>query len=419
MVEYTELIRPFLFAILIGVFIGFEREYAKRKFKTDYLGGVRTFTLISIFGALSGYFSVYFGNLLFLLVPFLILAGLVLINYFYMLKQTKNSHTTTGVCVFLVFILSAFVFYGFEKFALALGILIAALLSSRHYLHKFIKKITKKELHDTFKFAIITLVILPFLPNKAYGPLGVLNFYHIWLMVVFVSAISFFGYVLVKIFGAKKGVGITGIVGGLVSSTAVAMSFANKSKKNSKLFTNSFALAIIMASTMMFLRILFEILVVNSSLLASLIIPLGLMTITGIGFSFYYFKEKKKDNGHSLELKSPFTLKPALKFGLFFAFILFLSKGAQMYLGTKGIYLTSIFSGLADVDAITLSMAKLASNGTITEKVASSAITMAAMSNTLVKGGIVYFLGSKELKRRIIFVFSIILAVGLLSILLL
>ena len=114
-----------------------------------------------------------------------------------------------------------------------------------------------------------------------------------------------------------------------------------------------------------------------------------------------------------------FTLKPALKFGLFFALILFLSKGAQIYLGTKGIYLTSIFSGLADVDAITLSMAKLASNGIVTEKVASSAITMAAMSNTLVKGGIVYFLGSKELRKKIIFVFSSILIVGLLSILLL
>jgi len=167
----------------------------------------------------------------------------------------------------------------------------------------------------------------------------------------------------------------------------------------------------------MFLRIMFEVLIINRTLLSTLIVPLGLMSLVGFLFSYYYFKVKKKEKGHSLELKSPFTLGPALKFGVFFAFILLLSKAAQIYLGTKGIYLTSIFSGLADVDAITLSMARLAANGTVTEKVASSAITLAAMSNTLVKGGMVYFLGSNELKKKISFAFGGILLAGLVSIL--
>lgn len=417
MIEHAELIRLFLFSLLVGVFIGFEREYAKRKFERNTIGGVRTFILISIFGALSGYLSIFFENLWFFVIPFILLSLLILINYSYMIRKTNDLHTTTGICAFLVFILSAMVFYGFGKFAVALSILIAVLLSSRHYLHQFIGKITKKELTDILKFAIITLVVLPFLPNKAYGPLEVLNPYHIWLMVVFVSAISFFGYVLVKIFGAKKGISITGIVGGLVSSTAVAMGFSNQSKKENKNLTNAFALAIVIASTIMFIRILFEILVINKNLLGTVIVPLGLMTIVGFLFSYYYFKVKKKEKKHSLELNSPFTLGPALKFGAFFALVLLLSKAAQIYLGTKGIYLTSIFSGLADVDAITLSMAKLASNGVVTEKVASSAITLAAMSNTLVKGGIVYFLGSKELKKKITLAFGSILIVGLLSIL--
>ena len=417
MIEYAEMIRLFLFSLLVGIFIGFEREYAKKKFERHTIGGVRTFILISIFGGLSGYLSIYFDNLWIFIIPFIILSVLILISYYYMAKGTKDLHTTTGICAFLVFILSSIVFYGFEKFAVALSILIAALLSSRHYLHKFIRKINKKELQDILKFAIITLVILPFLPNKAYGPLEVLNPYHIWLMVVFVSAISFFGYVLVKLFGSRKGISLTGIVGGLVSSTAVTMAFSNKSKKENKSLTDSFALAIIIASTIMFLRIMFEILIINKSLLNTLIVPLGLMSLVGFLFSYYYFKVKKKEKRHALELKSPFTLGPALKFGAFFALILLLSKAAQIYLGTKGIYLTSIFSGLADVDAITLSMARLAANGTVTEKVASSAITMAAMSNTLVKGGIVYFLGSKELKKKISVAFGVILLVGLSSIL--
>ncbi len=418
MIEFNELLRYFFFVFIIGIFIGFEREYAKKRDGDFTLGGIRTFILISILGALSGYFSIYFNNLLFLLFPFLISSILVLISYFIINKKSKELHMTTGLCAILVFILSSIVFYGFGKFSVALAILISILLSSKHILHKFIRKITKKELQDTLKFALIILVILPFLPNKTFGPLDILNAYHIWLMVVFVSAISFIGYVLVKLFGAKKGISITGLVGGLVSSTAVTMTFANKSKKSPKLLTNSFSLAIIIASTTMFLRILFEVLVVNKELLNTLLVPLGLMSLSGFAFSYYYYKIKKEEKSEKLDLKSPFRLNPAIKFGLFFAFILFISKAAQLYFGSTGIYLTSILSGLADVDAITLSMSKLAANGTIANKVASSAITLAAISNTIVKGGIVYFAGSKELRKNIIISFGSILLIGFIGILL-
>jgi uncharacterized membrane protein (DUF4010 family) len=417
MIENLELLRYFLYAVIMGLFIGGEREYMKRKYKSHRsIPGIRTFILVSIFGALAGYLGVYFNSLWIVLVSFFVLSLFILIDYYYMIKKTGNLHTTTGICVFIVFILSAIVFYGFGKFAVALGILIAVLLSSRIYLHRFVRKITKKELYDTLKFAIISLVVLPFLPNKAYGPLEVLNPYIIWLMVVFISAISFVGYILVKLFGAKKGISITGLVGGLVSSSAVSMSFSEKSKKSSKNLANAFALGIIIASTIMFFRILFEVLVINRRLLSNLVIPLGLMALGGIGFSYYYFKIKKSERKENLDLKSPFTLGPALKFGVFFAFILLLSKAAQIYLGTKGIYLTSIFSGLADVDAITLSMAKFSAEGVIAEKVASSAITLAAISNTIVKGSIVYIYGSRELRKKISFAFGVILLIGILSI---
>ena len=416
MIESSEIMRFFLYALIIGIFIGVEREFSKRKYRTHSIGGVRTFILLAIFGALSGYFSVYFENLLFLLIPFLIVAVWALLNYYYTLTRFKETHTTTGICTILVFVLSFMVFYGFGKFAIALSILIAVLLSSRIYLHRFIQKITKKELKDIWKFAIISLVILPFLPNKAYGPLGVLNPYVIWLMVVFVSAISFVGYIFVKVLGPSKGIGITGLVGGLASSTAVTMTFSEKSKKINGKLTNVFALAIIVASNTMFLRILFEVLVLNRELLSALIAPLGLMSITGALFSYYYLKINKTEKSENLKLKSPFALGPAIKFGVFFALILIISKAAQIYLGTKGIYLTSILSGLADVDAITLSMAKLSAENAITNNVASSAITLAALANTVFKGGIVYFWGSKELKKKILFSFGVIILIGLLSI---
>jgi uncharacterized membrane protein (DUF4010 family) len=419
MLETVEVLRLFLFSLIIGIFIGGEREYSKWKYKVHTFGGIRTSILISILGALSGYFTIHFKNLFFWFVPFVVVSAFVLINYVMTIKRYKEIHTTTGISAILIFILSSIVFFGFDKIALALGILIAVLLAFKIYLHTFIKKITKKELHDTLKFAIISLVILPFLPNKAYGPLAVLNPYHIWLMVVFISAISFIGYILVKLIGANRGIGITGFVGGLVSSTAVAMTFSEKSKKSSRKLTNAFALAIVLASTTMFLRVLFEILVVNRSLLDNLIIPLGLMSLGGFAFSYFFYKTKKSGKGQKLDLKSPFTLKPALKFGIFFAFILLLSKAAQMYLGNTGVYITSIISGLADVDAITLSMASFASNNIVTEKVATSAITLAVLTNNVVKGGISYIWGSKELKKKIALTYLAITIIGILSIFLL
>jgi len=416
MIESSELARQFLFSILIGVFIGLEREYAKRRYNPHIFGGIRTFILISVLGAISGYFGWYFYNMAFLFIPFLVISAFVLINYFVVAKELKETHSTTGICALLTFILSSMVFFGFGKIAVALGILIAVLLASRHYLHQFIAKINRKELKDILTFAIITLVILPFLPNRTFGPLDVFNPYHIWLMVVFVSGISFVGYMLIKIFGANKGISMMGFIGGLASSTATAVSFSEKSKKENKILSKAFALAIIIASTTMFLRVIFEVSVINNNLIDELIIPLGLMSITGFLFSYYYFKTKKREKKHGINMTSPFTLKPALKFGIFFALVLFISKAAQIYLGTSGIYVTSVLSGLADVDAIVLSMSKLAYNGVITEKVASSAITMAALSNTLVKGGIVYFLGSEELRKKVALAFVAILFVGILSI---
>lgn len=419
MIEYTELLKGFSFALIIGIFMGLEREFSKRKYKISSFGGIRTFILISIFGALSGYFSTYFKNIWLVIIPFIILSLLVLISYYFMVKRSKTIHATTGISAIIVFILSLIVFYGFGKFAVALSILIAVLLSSRIYLHRFIEKITKKELQDILKFAIIVLVVLPFLPNKAYGPFSILNPYLIWLMVIFVSAISFVGYILIKIYGDEKGIGITGFIGGLVSSTAVAMTFSEKSKKASKLLTNAFSLAVVIASTTMFLRILFEVFVINKSLLKTLIIPFGIMIIAGGIFSYYFFRTKKSNKGHRLKLKSPFTLKPSLKFGIFFALVLFVSKAAQVYLGTTGIYITSLLSGLADVDAITLSMARLSAEGAIAEKVASSAITLAALSNTVVKLSIVSLWGSKGLKKRVAIALGVIVIIGVLSVFLL
>jgi uncharacterized membrane protein (DUF4010 family) len=292
-----------------------------------------------------------------------------------------------------------------------------------------------KELYAVVKFALISLVVLPILPNKNYSPLDipglgdlllgliidssilanvdVFNFYHIWLMVVFIAAINFIGYFLVKMIGSKKGYGVLGFVGGLVSSTAVTLSMAGESKKQK--FFSPFILATIIAASIMFIRIIFEVAVVNSLLLKDLFFPMVSMAVVGLSIAFIFYKRKKntKKKAKEIEIEQPFALKPALKFGLFFLLVLLVSKVTQLAFGNMGIYVTSILSGLADVDAITLSMASLSKSGNISNFVATTAIFLATVSNTLVKAGIVYFLGNKKFGKIIFWIFLLILLVGL------
>jgi uncharacterized membrane protein (DUF4010 family) len=324
--------------------------------------------------------------------------------------------------------------------ASVLGIIIAALLTFREKLHLFAKNMKREELFAMVTFALISLVILPFLPHKNFSPidvpilrdvliatplnpailsqLNVFNFYNIWLMVILVAGISFLGYILVKILGAKKGYGLTGFVGGLVSSTAVTLSMSKESKEHRK-FTIPFVIAVVVASSTTFIRIILEVLIVNSALLNSIILPMGIMAITGYLIALgLWFKKSKTKKVKEIKFKQPFALGPAIKFGLFFALIIFVARIAQLVAGKVGLYFTGILSGLADVDAITLTMASLSASGDVASKVAVTTIILAAASNTLVKAGITWFWGEKRFAKYILIIFAMILAFGLGSLLL-
>ena len=290
------------------------------------------------------------------------------------------------------------------------------------------------EVFATIKMALISVVIIPLLPNKNYTllnipiikdffipntktyhffeQLNVFNPFKIWLLVVFITGISFIGYFLVKLAGRKKGLGLTGLLGGFVSSTAVTVSMSKKSKGTKNI--RSFAIAIILASSMMFLRILLEVLVVNRNLLQNLALPLGIMSLTGFVFSsFLFFKKTKKTQEHKVNLKNPFELGTAIKFALFFLLILVVSKSLFILFGNTGIFIASIFAGLSDVDAITLTLSSLALSGTISAKVAILGITLAAATNTLVKAIIARVIGGKKLAKLVMIVFAVILIFGL------
>jgi len=284
--------------------------------------------------------------------------------------------------------------------------------------------------------ALISIVILPLLPNKNYTlldipfvqdlftsgtkvydfliQLNVFNPFKIWLFVVFITGISYIGYFLVKTVGKKKGLGLTGFLGGLASSTAVTISMSKKSKGKKSI--NGYALAIILAAGVMLLRILFEVLVVNRALLGGLIIPLGVMSMIAFGFATYiYFRREDKGTRKEIPVKNPFELNTAIKFGLFFLLVLVVSRTLLILLGDTGIYIASVFAGLADVDAITLTLSSMALSGVISNKVAILSITLAAATNTLVKAGFVRLFGEKKLANFILILVLIILAAGILT----
>jgi uncharacterized membrane protein (DUF4010 family) len=278
-----------------------------------------------------------------------------------------------------------------------------------------VQRITREDVYATLTFAVITVIVLPVLPNQAFGPppLDVLNPHKIWLMIVFISGISFLGYVLVKVVGPRQGIGLTGLLGGLVSSTAVTASFAERSQRENEL-AKPFALAITVAWTVMFARVIVEVAALNAALLRVLWQPMVASAAAGLAYGVYLYLAQRTDREGEVAFSNPFQLGPAVKFGLLYAVILLVSKAAQTYLGDLGVYLSSIVGGLADVDAITLSMAELSrAAGGVDPITAERAIVLAAMSNTVAKGGIVLVSGTSALRRALLPGFVLMLVVGI------
>lgn len=399
------LFNHFLVALALGALIGLEREYAKHKQRGHAYAGIRTFPLIALLGALSA----YLGELIsiWLLVMGFLVVGMISVLAYHAVSEKKHIGATTEIAGMLTFFLGVIAYRGDLLLAAALAIMITLILYTRSMLHRFAEKIKEKELGATLTFAVIALVILPFLPNQWYLK-ELFNPFLIWLMVVLISGISFAGYLLLKWFG-RKGITLAGLFGGLVSSTATTVSLAVRSKKEKKVYP-ALALAVILANGMMFLRVLIEVSAVNQQLFREVFLPLLALMLATAVFSYFIWK-KAREVREEIKLGSPLSLKPALKFALFFALILALVKVANVYLSTGGVYLVSFFSGFADVDAITLSLSELAKNG-LDESIACRGIILAVLTNVAVKAGIVLWLGGEQFRKIVLMVFAFLVVMG-------
>jgi len=278
------------------------------------------------------------------------------------------------------------------------------LLALKGWLHGLAKRIEPSDVEATLKFAIITLIILPLVPDANVGPTGleVINPYKTWLMVVLIAGLNFIGYILVKVVGREHGFGITGLLGGLVSSTAVTLSFSQRSR-NQPDMAAVLALAILLAWTVMFFRVVVEVSVVNFSLAKTL--TLGMLVMGAVSLLICVFLWRRGRSKETAEVESgnnPFELGDAIKFGLLFAVVIFVASAAQSYFGDTGLYLAGALAGLTDVDAIALSMADLAKQSPDNSVAAARTIVIAVISNTMVKCGMTIWLGAPSMRRTMI-----------------
>jgi uncharacterized membrane protein (DUF4010 family) len=410
--QHPELVLRFGIALLIGVLIGLEREYARLKEEVKAFAGVRTFPLIALLGCTAALITDLVGGWAFG-VLLLLIGTLIAIAYAIDALQGRVG-VTSEMAAMVVFVCGALAYWDYLELAAALAVVTFGFLALKLQLHHLAERISGEDLYATLKFAIISLIILPVLPNQTYGPppFDAFNPYKTWLMVVFISGISFLGYVLIKIVGSRRGIGLTGLLGGLVSSTAVTLSFSERSQDHLDLAC-PFALAITLAWTVMFGRVLVEVAVLNQALLSMLWLPMAAGMAAGLVFCGIYYFAQRTDEGSDVELSNPFELGTAIKFGILYAVILIVAKAAQYYFQDAGVYVASAIAGLTDVDAITLSMAELSGTpGGIALPTAARAVVLAVIANTIVKGGIALGVGSTTLRRALVPPFVVMLIVS-------
>lgn len=412
--EYTGLLIRLAVTIGIGLLIGLEREFTEKALENRKytFAGIRTFPLFAIFGFLSGLLSHYYSHYI-LAVALLGVIAFIIVSYFIMAKVGEIG-ATSEMSLLITFLLGVLTYSGYIILSLIITVVMVLLLTFKLKIHRFVDRLGQKGIRAVIQFVIITALILPFLPDFQFGPYNAWNLKNIWMMVILVSGLSFLGFLMIKILGSRKGTWLTGVAGGFASSTAVAWTFSQRSKEIKKENpATDFAIGIIAASSIMFPRILFEIYVVNKSLLNDLLLPLLLLSITGFTSAFIIYKiNDNHEDTDEVEIENPLNLSVAIKFGILYALILLLVQFAYEQFGATGIYIASVISGITDVDAITISMAKLARNTTQRET-ASNAIILAALSNTIVKFAIAFFAGSLALRKKVSVGFGAILFLGI------
>ncbi|ALZ75240.1 MgtC/SapB family protein [Rheinheimera sp. F8] len=402
----TELIllQNFAYALAIGALVGIEREKHKVSNLSSF-GGVRTFMLLALLGAVGAWLGLQLQQ------PWPELAVLAVVSLLvlaaYNRKQREEPQApglTTELSAMLVFLLGGAVMHGHAGIAVALAIITSAILAFKQPLHGLVDKIGNDDLYAGLKLLIATFIVLPLLPDHALDPWQAFNPYKIWLLVILISLLSLIGYIATRLLGPARGTAVAGLAGGLVSSTAVSLSFARLSKQPQDGDNQDDALAcgILLAWSVMSLRVLLMVGIVYLPLLSPLWPSVSAMALVTLTLAAYFYRRAPQLQANSAtSVSNPFSLWAASQFALMFAAVLLVVKLTEHYAPAEGLYLVAAIAGTTDVDAITLSMAQYAQQAG-REQLAATALVIAVLSNTLVKTVLVCTLGSTGLRQRLL-----------------
>jgi len=415
MLEFFTLDHPIAelaIAALLGGFLGLRREIDAQDFpKKRSFMGFRTMTILASMGAVSTFFpEIWFLPAIF----FAGIAALVAIAYAHGSFAQNRIGITTELSALLTFWIGVLVGIGEPFSAVMAALLLASLNAFKDHLHDFAKILTKKEWVGALELLILSIVALPFLPREPVDPWGALVPLHVWILIMLISGIGFFGYFFIKFFGARGGIPLIGFLGSIVSSTAVTTSLAAQEKKSRA--TKIFVVGILIALATMQIRVLAELIFLGGEHFFGKFLWLPAAMAIASGLTAWHFFQKTKKSifqpKPKIALEQPFEILPAIKFGVIFVAVLLALALGQKYFGSSGVYAAAFFSGIIDIDAIVLSSMESVKLGEMSPEIAKNAIAIALFVNTLIKIMFVATLGSRKLLKKITLATLAITATG-------
>ena len=387
---------PFLTSLAIGLLIGLERERSPAA-----RAGLRTFSLVALAGTLGALLSEKTGA------PWLLGAGLMVMGGMMVAAYFKDSEvddpgTTTVAAVVVCYALGAMVWFDLEQLAVTLAILTTALLYFKPELRGVSRNLTRLDLVSILQFSVLSFVILPILPNQDYGPYDALNPYQIWWMVVLISGLSLAGYAALRVAGQRQGTLLTGLFGGIASSTATTLAFSRHGRDSPQL-AGMAALVILLANWVLLIRLSVLVALLAPNMLQSMLPLLGSGALAGLVMIYLAWRRLGRQNDAPvLEMKNPTEIRAALSFGLLYAGVLFAAAWLSDLVGSQGVYAVALVSGLTDVDAITLSSLRLFNLGNLASDQTATAILLAIVSNIVFKSGLASVIGGAALARLVL-----------------
>lgn len=399
------MVQNVLIAVALGLLVGLQREWSKSR-----VAGIRTFPLITLFGALTAGLSSDVGPLIVPVGLIAVVTLLVVANASKIRAAEGTLGLTTEFAALVMYAAGAAVASGFLLPAIVVTGLVVVLLQFKESLHGFVSHVDEADLSAGARLVLLALVILPALPDAEYGPYGVVNPFRIWLMVVLIVGISLAAYVCYRLLGARAGSWAAGLFGGLISSTATTTTYAQRARDPKRLLAST--AVIVTSSAVVFGRVLLEIAVVGPQIFAATAPPLAIMMLFMVVLAVY--SQRRVTWAETAPEEPPSSIRTAVAFGLMYAVVLFAIAASRQYFGRTGLFVVAAFSGLTDVDAITLSTVHLVDSGGLRPDLGWRLILTGILSNLLFKVGIVAVVGRAAALRAVAGYFAAAFGCGVL-----